>query len=152
MKRLLAVCIMLLAAVGFTYAQEDVDMSEMAKTLEAKTDTFMVQAAKSDVEMTIPMGLDLYFIDNGAYPSTSQGLAALVFKPDTAQNWNGPYLSSEKKLNDPWGNQYVYEFVNAETPGFMIYSLGPDGKAGTKDDIVFKSSDLMPEEQSDTSF
>ncbi len=144
MKKLFVVSMILSSMAVLCYAQEGLDMGEVTDSLKEKTEMVLMQAAKSDVEMTIPMGLDLYFIDNGAYPSTQQGLIALVVKPDSAQNWNGPYLRSEKKLKDPWGNQYIYKHPYDETDGYIVYSFGPDGKEETKDDLVFKSSEVVP--------
>jgi general secretion pathway protein G len=54
------------------------------------------------------MVLDLYNLDMGSYPTTQQGLEALVKKPSSASNWNGPYLKSEATPLDPWNHPYVY--------------------------------------------
>ena len=51
--------------------------------------------------------LDLYKLDAGSYPTTEQGLAALVKEPEGASNWNGPYLKGWVP-NDPWGHPYTY--------------------------------------------
>lgn len=75
----------------------------------------------------IVSALDLYFIDNGGYPSQEQGLSALAIAPADATRWNGPYLKGSDKLADPWGHAYIYA-VN-ET-GILISSLGRDGKPG----------------------
>lgn len=75
----------------------------------------------------IVSALDLYFIDNGGYPSQEQGLSALAIAPADATRWNGPYLKGADKLADPWGHAYIYA-VN-ET-GILISSLGRDGKPG----------------------
>jgi hypothetical protein len=83
--------------------------------------------------------LKVYRLDNGTYPSTEEGLNALIRKPadqKQAENWNGPYLKSLPR--DPWNNQYAYEFPgtrggNGATPD--IWSRGPDGKENTDDDI-----------------
>jgi type II secretion system protein G len=82
-------------------------------------------------------GLAAYEIDEGAYPTTEQGLRALVQKPATAKNWKGPYLPAGNEiLNDPWGNPFVYRFPGVKNPnGFEVSSNGPDGKPGSADDI-----------------
>jgi len=72
--------------------------------------------------------LDLYYLDNGGYPSSAEGLNALVQKPDQAAGqWKGPYLKSLAIPNDPWGRPYVYR-----SPGqhgsYDIVSLGAEGR------------------------
>lgn len=75
--------------------------------------------------------LDLYKLDNFNYPSTDQGLEALVNEPSgspAAKNWNKDgYLPSVPV--DPWGNEYQYISPGSEGP-FDLYSLGPDGREG----------------------
>lgn len=89
-------------------------------------------AAKAQIS-GFEMALSAYRMDNGAYPSTAQGLAALRTKPiipPVPDNWRGPYLSKAVP-NDPWGNQYVYLCPgkhNADT--FDLYSPGADGAEG----------------------
>lgn len=87
----------------------------------------------------INTALDQYRLDSLSYPSTEDGLKALVKKPDNetaAKNWNGPYL---KELpTDPWGNAFQYAFPgskNGEATKPDIWSRGPDGKDETEDDI-----------------
>ena len=78
--------------------------------------------------------LDLYKLDVGTYPNTSQGLAALRQAPAEVTNvgkWSGPYAQKDIP-NDPWGNPYQYQSTGA---AFTIWSLGPDGQDGTDDDI-----------------
>jgi general secretion pathway protein G len=76
--------------------------------------------------------LGLYRFDVGRYPTTSEGLAALVDNPG-AQNWSGPYLSKRTLPKDPWGRDYQYR-----SPGqhddFDLYSLGADGVEGGDED------------------
>jgi general secretion pathway protein G len=90
-----------------------------------------VTAAKTDIG-AIVQALKLYKLDNGAYPSTEQGLQALVVKPTTGQvptNWK-QYL--EKLPKDPWGHDYVY--LNPGLHGEIdVMSYGRDGKAGGTD-------------------
>jgi general secretion pathway protein G len=75
----------------------------------------------------ISSALELYYIDNGGYPATEEGLQALAVAPASATGWNGPYLKGADKLADPWGNQYIYEHTGA---AFVIRSAGRDGKEG----------------------
>jgi len=79
--------------------------------------------------------LNTFEIDNGFFPSGADGLADLITPPKNAANWKGPYLK-EIPL-DPWKNQYVYENPGKNNAaGFDIYSMGPDGRADTEDDIT----------------
>ena len=73
--------------------------------------------------------LDLYFIDAGRYPSTAEGLEALVHKPAASVSWNGPYLKGEKVPSDPWGNRYNYRSPG-EHGKYDLYSYGADGRDG----------------------
>ena len=73
--------------------------------------------------------LDLYRLEVGRYPSTSEGLVSLVEKPGDAKNWNGPYLKKNKIPDDPWGNAYQYSSPGSHGP-FDILSLGADNAEG----------------------
>lgn len=88
-----------------------------------------VKAAKVQIE-SFGSALDLFYLDNGRYPSASEGLIALVKKPASAQRWNGPYLKSGDIPKDPWGNSYIYKIPGRTTP-YVITSYGPDGREGT---------------------
>lgn len=95
-------------------------------------------AAKADIEVNLAAALDLYELDNGRYPTSEQGLRALLMKPNSAPvpaNWNGPYLKKKKTPTDPWGQDYVYVSPGQKnTDGYDLSSLGPDGVPG-EDDI-----------------
>jgi general secretion pathway protein G len=74
--------------------------------------------------------LDLYYLDNSSYPTTEQGLNALLVKPEvgnTPRNWRGPYLRSSKIPQDPWNNDYFYQSDGNE---IILKSLGADGADG----------------------
>lgn len=73
--------------------------------------------------------LDLYRLEVGRYPSTSEGLEALVSDPGNAPNWNGPYLRKTQVPDDPWGNDYQYRSPGQHGP-YDIWSLGADGQEG----------------------
>lgn len=73
--------------------------------------------------------LDLYRLEVGRYPTTQQGLEALVKQPSGATNWNGPYLSKNVVRQDPWGNDYKYEAPGSHGE-YDLYSLGADGQEG----------------------
>ena len=72
--------------------------------------------------------LSLFRDDIGRYPTTDEGLKALVANPGSAQGWLGPYLKSDKALNDPWGHPLVY--TAASDGSVTVTSLGADDKPG----------------------
>ena len=94
---------------------------------EARSTTARTQMA------LIGTALDSYRLDNGAYPTTEQGLAALRTKPTREPipaNWKGPYLRKDVPL-DPWEHPYVYRAPGTRNAnGYDLMSLGKDGKEG----------------------
>lgn len=93
-----------------------------------------ITAVKADIQTNIATALKLYELDNGNFPRTEEGLEALLNKPSSALNWNGPYL--EKKPFDSWGREYKYKSPGEHRPGdYDLYSLGKDGQEGTADDV-----------------
>ena len=99
-------------------------------SIMGRPDEARVVAAKQDVA-TILQGLKLYRLDNGRYPTTEQGLQALVTRPTTAPvpaNWKqGGYL--ERMPRDPWGR--TYQYLNPGLKGEIdVFSFGADGQAG----------------------
>ncbi len=91
-------------------------------------------AARTEIA-TMSTALDAFEIDNGYYPSGSDGLFALVDAPAEARNWRGPYLNKDIP-SDPWGSEYVYEYPGQLSQyGYDLYSIGPDKRGGTEDDI-----------------
>jgi len=89
----------------------------------AKSDTARVQLAAFE------QALDLYRLDVGHYPSTEEGLAALVRQPSGASSWNGPYLDGSEVPADPWGYAYVYRVPGSESE-YDLYTLGADNRPG----------------------
>ena len=87
-----------------------------------------VKAARLQIE-ALSSALDLYFLDTGRYPSSSEGLEALVRKPGNVDVWNGPYLKGGQVPQDPWKNEYLYRVPGQNSP-FEIMSLGADGREG----------------------
>lgn len=75
--------------------------------------------------------LDIYRLDIGSYPSTEQGLNALVTKPGNVASWNGPYLKDPQGLLDPWNKPFQYRSPS-QRPGhdYDLFTLGSDGKPG----------------------
>jgi general secretion pathway protein G len=93
-----------------------------------------IAAAKADILANIATALKLYELDNGEFPSTSDGLNALLSKPASAPNWKSPYL--EKKPVDPWGREYKYKSPGEHRQNdYDLYSLGKDG-VESSDDVV----------------
>ena len=79
--------------------------------------------------------LKLYELDNGNFPTTSQGLEALLVKPSTsplAPNWNGPYI--EREPIDPWGREYVYYSPGENRQDYDLYSKGKN-ETSEEDDV-----------------
>lgn len=98
-----------------------------------------ISAARVDVQANLAGALDLYELDNGQYPTTSQGLEALIKEPSTAplpKNWKGPYVKQKSGLKDPWGQPYQYRSPGEGQRDYDLFSMGPDGAVGGEDDIL----------------
>ena len=96
-----------------------------------------VKAAKIQMQ-SFSSALDLFNLDTGRYPSTGEGLTALVQTPGSIPAWNGPYLKGGVLPTDPWGKPYVYRSPG-EHGSYDILSYGSDGQeggAGTAADIT----------------
>lgn len=85
-------------------------------------------AAKIEIGQ-ISQTLDLYKLEVGRYPTTQEGLQALVSAPAGTANWNGPYWKKATVPKDPWGTEYKYSSPAANAP-YEIISLGADAKDG----------------------
>jgi general secretion pathway protein G len=86
------------------------------------------KTAKLQIE-SFGSALDLFFLDAGRYPTTSEGLSALVQRPNGIEVWNGPYVKGGKVPPDPWGNPYQYRSPVDGAP-YQIVSYGSDGHEG----------------------
>jgi len=93
-----------------------------------KADDAKRTAAKAQIA-NFMQTLGLYKLDVGTYPSTDQGLKALLVKPENGGNWNGPYLTKDIPL-DPWGNPYQYKFPGDHGDEPDVISFGADGQPG----------------------
>ena len=94
-------------------------------------------AAKLFVTQTMKTSLTTYRIHIGNYPSTSEGLQALVSPPASkADKWHGPYIEGGKIPLDPWEEPYQYAFPGTRNKdSYDLWSKGPDKQSGTGDDI-----------------
>ena len=106
--------------------------------LAGRSEEARVAKAKGDLA-TFRSQLSAYEIDNGKYPTTEQGLMALLEKPASApepKNWKGPYIEGTELPKDPWGNDYIYANPGQRNPmSYDLFSWGPDGQPNTEDDI-----------------
>jgi general secretion pathway protein G len=106
--------------------------------LSGRAEQAKVAVAQSDINASLATALKLYQLDNGNFPSTEQGLEALLTKPTSepmARNWNGPYI--EKSAIDPFGLPYKYRSPGVNNrSGYDLYSAGKDGIEGNEDDIT----------------
>ena len=89
--------------------------------------------AKAQIE-AFARALDTYRLDVGRYPSTEEGLNALLTRPANVTKWNGPYLQKAVPL-DPWGRPYIYRSPGANGD-FDIISYGKDGQPGGTGDAA----------------
>jgi general secretion pathway protein G len=113
----LAIILILTATVGFMAVR----YVSTAKTA----------AARTQIE-SFRLALAQYYLDCGAYPSQSEGLAALRQKPGAGaveRKWKGPYMEKAPP-KDPWGNEYRYESPGPDGSEFSVSSLGADGIEG----------------------
>ena len=89
----------------------------------AKTDAAAIQIEN------LAATLDLYRLEVGRYPTSSDGLEALLEEPADARGWNGPYIKKADALIDPWGRPYEY-LSPGEQGEFDLFSRGRDGADG----------------------
>ena len=87
----------------------------------AKDDVVKVQV------QSIGTSLDLFLLDVGRYPTTQEGLQALVTQPAGLGQWHGPYVTKQNSLIDPWGHPYVYRQPGQQGGDYDLYSLGAQG-------------------------
>jgi general secretion pathway protein G len=105
-----------------------------------KADQARVAKAKSDIA-SLGTALQTYRLENGAYPTTDEGLNALVTQPSDAPNWKGPYITQHAVPPDPWGHPYAYQQPGPNGEDYLISSYGPSGQSGGSDNIT--SSDTQ---------
>ena len=96
----------------------------IGKGEKAKADAARIEIGQ------IGQTLDLYKLEVGRYPTTQEGLQALITAPAGVSNWNGPYWKKSSVPKDPWGNEYKYFSPASNGAPYEIVSLGADGKEG----------------------
>jgi general secretion pathway protein G len=117
----LLLVLVILAVLAAVVVPKFTGRSEQARVAAAKTDISVLSGALNQFEL-----------DNGRFPTTEEGLGALVQAPPGAQNWH-PYIERGVP-NDPWNNAYVYRYPGQHNPnGFDLFSTGPDGREGNDD-------------------
>ncbi len=122
----LLLVLVILATLAAVVTPKFTKRSEQARITAAKTQISQFEVA-----------LDTFQIDVSRFPTTAEGLRALVEKPaSNAEGWLEAYLKRDIP-NDPWGNEYVYRYPGQyNQEGYDLSSFGPDGKQGGDDDIV----------------
>lgn len=97
-----------------------------------------VKTAKIQIE-SLSAAVDLYYLDNGHYPSSNDGLDALVRRPSGDASWSGPYLRTATTPADPWGHPYLYKSPGDHAP-YEVASYGPSGPQGADASKMIKSA------------
>jgi general secretion pathway protein G len=97
----------------------------------SKVDEARVAKAKEDIQ-SLETALTEYRLDNSTYPTTEEGLKALVKQPNdpSVTHWHGPYV--QRLSQDPWGRPYQYVYPGTHGLPYDLYTLGPDGQLGDK--------------------
>jgi general secretion pathway protein G len=90
------------------------------------------QTAKIQVE-ALSAAIDSFHLDNGRFPSASEGLKALIERPPDAADWDGPYVKKRDSLTDPWGHPYLYRYPG-QHGDYDVYTLGSDQREGGEGD------------------
>lgn len=122
--------LVVLAIIGLLAGLAITNVDKIFGGAQAKT-------AKLFVSQTMKTPLTTYMIHMGGYPSTADGLQALISAPSSkADKWNGPYLTDGKIPTDPWEEPYQYAYPGTRNKnGYDLWSKGPDKQSGTADDI-----------------
>jgi general secretion pathway protein G len=94
---------------------------------KAKADTARIQVE------ALGAAVDSFNLDNGRFPTSEEGLKALVERPQDLTTWDGPYIKKQDSLTDPWGKAYLYR-VPGRKGEFDVYSLGSDQREGGEGD------------------
>ena len=126
-------------SVGFTLMELMVVILILAMltTIAAPRVTKYLRKAKSEtakVQVEALSGaVDAFHLDLGRFPTSSEGLKALLAAPTDAKGWDGPYIKKRESLTDPWGHSYIYRYPGQHSE-YDIVSLGADAKEGGEGD------------------
>ena len=121
----LLLVLVILAVLAVVVVPKFTGRSEQAKITAAQTDIANLEVA-----------IDAFEIDCSRYPTTEEGIQALVRQPSNLPEWKGPYLKRGMP-KDPWRNPYIYQCPGQHNiKGYDLYSCGPDGEKGGPDDIT----------------
>ena len=137
--RLVCPCRSPLTAKGFTLLEMLVVILIIALLTGIVGPRLLGQVAKSEVTTAraqmsaIDKALQAYRLDNGVFPTSAQGLAALRNAPADAPRWQGPYLQADLP-NDPWGMPYQYAAPGQNGKDYDLFSFGRDRAAGGEGD------------------
>jgi len=121
----LLLVLVILAVLAVVVVPKFTGRSQQAKEVAARTDIANLEVA-----------IDAFEVDCSRYPTTEEGIQALIQQPSTLTEWRGPYLKRGMP-KDPWQNPYVYRCPGQHNPnGYDLYTLGLDGQEGGGDDIT----------------
>lgn len=112
-------------------------MGALIKGIMGSSAAAEIKIAQTEVGSGLRLPLESFKLSMGSYPTTEEGLQALVTAPGSnSGNWRGPYYESKEAPKDPWGTPYRYAYPGSHnTTRYDIWSAGPDKKDGTADDI-----------------
>lgn len=122
-------------SMGFTLLELLVVMVIIGLLASYVAPRFFDQVGKSEIKATraqldaFDKALGTYRLDTGRYPSTDQGLKALVERPADEPKWSGPYLAKALPA-DPWGHAYIYRQPGEQGHDYDLLSYGKDGQRG----------------------
>ena len=120
----LLLVLVILATLAAIVVPKFTRRSEQARITAARTEISYLEGA-----------LDAFEVDTGRYPTTEEGLSALVEEPNDVTNWHGAYIKRGVP-SDPWGKPYLYQQPgDHNTTDYDLYSYGPNGQEGGDDDI-----------------
>lgn len=129
---------------GMTLIEIIIVVALLGTLMAYMVSSFVNTADQARVDQTkLAMGnisqqLQIYRVHHHKYPSTEEGLNALVENPSGSKKWRGPYIE-RKKLVDPWGQDFTYESDGGKD--FKILSPGLNGQMGDEDDITYPEDD-----------
>jgi len=99
----------------------------IAPRIMGRLDGSKIKTAKLQLE-SVSSAVEVFYLDTGRYPTSDEGLKALITQPENLSAWNGPYVRAPKNLIDPWGNEILLTLDGNGQP--VLQTLGADGKKG----------------------